>query len=111
MSCNNLSWGEDVRYLPSNSQIIPESGGIYKVLRNDGEVGKLSRVYIGKTNSLRSRFLFHISSEEVNTCLKNNIQGKECYFRYALLTGEENRQNAENHLLSLGKYECNTQGQ
>lgn len=111
MSCANLDWSSDVRYLGSNSYLIPESGGIYKVLRNDGEKGKLSRVYVGKADNLRSQYNRHLSDQEENSCLKSNIQTKECYFRYALLAGEDNRQNAENHLLETGKYECNIQGQ
>jgi len=111
MSCSNLNWSQDIRYLVSNSYLIPGSGGVYKVLRNDGVKGSLSRVYVGKAENLRSQYNRHLSDSEENICLKNNIRTKECYFRYALLSGEESRQNAESHLLETGKYECNIQGQ
>lgn len=111
MSCTDLKWSSDIRYLSSNSHLIPESGGIYKVLRDDGVETKLSRVYVGKADDLRSQYNRHLSDQEENSCLKNNIRTKECYFRYALLAGEDNRQNAEDHLLETGKYGCNTQGQ
>jgi len=111
MSCTNLKWSGDIRYLRLNSYRIPESGGLYKVLRNDGEKGKLTRVYVGKAINLRSQYERHFSDYEENVCLKNNIRNKECYFRYSLLAGEDNRQEAESHLLKTGKYECNVQGQ
>jgi len=111
MSCTNLKWDSKVRYLNSNSHFIPESGGIYKVLRNDGVEGELSRVYVGKASSLKNQYLKHLFDSEENECLKNNVQNKECYFKYALLAGEQHRQDAENHLLDNGTYECNARGQ
>lgn len=111
MVCEDLNWSNDIKYISSNSNQIPESGGIYKVLRNDGETGKLTRVYVGKASNLKSQYLKHLSDPEENECLKNNVQNKECYFKYALLAGEQNRQEAENHLLETGKYECNVLGQ
>lgn len=111
MSCTDLKWSGDIKYLSSNSHLIPESGGMYKVLRDDRVEGKFSRVYVGKANDLRSQYDRHLSDQEENNCLKRNIKTQECYFRYALLAGEENRQRAESHLLETGKYECNVLGQ
>jgi len=111
MSCTNLSWSYDIRYISSNAEKIPESGGIYKVLKDEGKSSEYTRVYIGKAANLRSQFSFHLSGNEENECLKRNIQNNQCYFRYALLEGENNRQDAESHLLKIGKYECNMQGQ
>ena len=111
MSCTNLKWVGEIRYISSNSEKIPEAGGMYKILRNDGEKGKLTRVYIGKAVNLRSQYNFHLSSSEENECLSKNVRNNECYFKYALLDGEQSRQEAEDHLLSLGTYKCNTQGQ
>ncbi len=111
MTDQNLNWNDSVRYISSNASDIPESGGLYKVLRDDGEEGKLTRVYVGKAANLRSQFNYHLSDSEENECLKKNLRNKTCYFKYALLSGEENRQNAEADLLSKGTYECNIQGQ
>lgn len=111
MSCTNLRWSSNIRYISVNSGRIPENGGVYKVLRDDGEEGKLARVYVGKAIDLRAQYTRHLSDYEENTCLRRNLNNEECYFKYALLSGEENRQNAETHLLNTGKYECNAQGQ
>lgn len=46
MSCESSEWSNDIRYIALNAEKIPELGGIYKVLRNDGEPGKLTRVYV-----------------------------------------------------------------
>ena len=94
MNNQSLNWSDDIKYLSSNAVKIPESGGLYKVLRNDGENGKLTRVYLGKAENLRSQFNYHLSDSEENECLKRNVHNKECYFKYALLSGEDNRQNA-----------------
>ncbi|OGD85917.1 hypothetical protein A3B51_01595 [Candidatus Curtissbacteria bacterium RIFCSPLOWO2_01_FULL_41_18] len=111
MSCQNLNWSGNIKYLASNADKVPESGGLYKVLRNDGVDGKLTRLYVGKAANLRNQFNFHLSDNEENECIRENVRNKECYFQYALQAGEDNRHAAENHLLETGKYECNTQGQ
>jgi len=97
--------------MSNNSDRIPESGGIYKVLKDKGESGKLTRVYLGKAADLRRQYNYHMSESEENICLKDNLRKETCYFRYALLSGEENRQDSEDHLLQNGSYECNVQGQ
>ena len=111
MSCTNLNWSDDVRYISSYAEKVPETGGIYKFLKDDGEDGKYTRVYVGKAVGLRSQYNFHLSDNEENECLKTNLENNQCYFRYALLSGEDSRKNAEDHLLKDGKYECNIQGQ
>lgn len=111
MCCENLSWSEGIRYTEGESGKIPHQGGIYKVLRNDGKERSLTRVYVGKTDNLSARYLEHLSPSESNSCLRENIRGKECYFKFALLSGEENRDNTEDHLLKTGKYQCNIAGQ
>lgn len=107
MSCQNLKWSNSFRYKIANSGMVPENGGVYKVLRDDGEEGKMTRVYVGRALDLRKRYLEHLSSDEQNTCLKRNLANEVCYFKYALLSGEDNRIAAESHLLKDGSYECN----
>ena len=77
------------------------------MLRNDGVPEKLTRVYVGRAKKLRERYLEHFSPNEQNTCLKRNLAKKGCYYKYALLSGEDNRIAAESHLLEEGTYECN----
>jgi len=107
VSCQNLKWSTSFRYTAGNSFKVPESGGIYKVLRDDGEKGKMTRVYVGRAFPLRKRYLEHLSPNEQNACLKRNLANEDCYFKYALLSGEDNRIAAESHLLEEGTYECN----
>ena len=104
-------WSVDIRYIQNNSQAVTESGGVYKVLRDDGVSGKYSRVYVGKAENLRKRYLEHLSQNEPNRCLLSNLQSRICYFRYTIITNEAGRQSLESQMLSEGKYECNTQGQ
>lgn len=108
---NQIKWSGNTRYLESNSSNIPAFGGVYLILRNDGKEGYLTNVYVGKAENLKSRYLDHLSVNEENSCIKNNLNNYECYFRYTILTREEDRQNLENRLLGIGKYQCNVQGQ
>ena len=111
MVTDQIVWSDDIRYIDSNSERISTSGGVYMILRNDGVKGYLSNVYAGKAKNLRDRFLEHLSDEEKNTCIKNNLKNKECYFRYTVIYNEVGRQELEDQLLRNGKYECNVQGQ
>lgn len=108
---NHQKWSGDIRYIESNSSRITTSGGVYKILRNDGKEGYLTNVYVGKAEDLNSRYLDHLSANEENSCIKNNLNNNECYFRYTILSREEDRQNLEVKLLREGKYQCNVQGQ
>lgn len=81
MSCVNLQWSGDIKYISLNSEDIPESGGVYKILRNDGRAGELIRVYVGKAANLRSQFNFHLSDSEENECIRRNLRNYQCYFR------------------------------
>ncbi len=107
MSCQKLKWSLIFRYTSGNSGKVPESGGVYKVLRDDGEEGEKTRVYVGRAANLKKRYFEHLSSSEQNACLKRNLASEDCYFKYALLSGKENRIDAEAHLLEIGAYECN----
>lgn len=111
MDIDSIEWEDDVRYIDSNSEEIPDKAGIYKILRDDGEKGKYTRVYVGKTESLKQRYGEHLSENEINLCIKKNLKNSVCYFRYAIVSKEEDRQDLEDALLKNGKYECNMQGQ
>ena len=111
MDNKQIKWSGDIRYVESNSEKILESGGVYKILRNDGKQNKFTRIYVGKAEDLKSRYLNHLSASEENSCIKNNLNNNECYFRYTVLSREVDRQNLEVELLRKGKYECNMQGQ
>jgi len=110
MDSSQIVWSRNIRYFGSNSARIPTSGGVYEILRNDGKVGYLTIIYVGKAEDLRKRYSDHLSEEE-NPCIKRNLINNECYFRYVLLFREEDRQNLEEQLLGKAKYECNVQEQ
>lgn len=103
------NWSNNLRYSSSNSQLIPQSGGVYEVLRNDNRPGLLTNVYVGKADDLNARYLQHLSDTETNQCLRENIRNNECYFRYALVATESDRVNIEGNLLQTFTWECNTQ--
>jgi len=111
MDNSQIIWSNDIRYIELNSAIIPTSGGIYKILKNDRVNRRYTRVYVGKAENLQSRYNNHLSEYEENFCIRRNLKNEICYFRYALLSREEDRQNLEKQLLKEGTYQCNLQGQ
>lgn len=111
MDTSKISWSDDVRYVEMNSAKVPTLGGVYKILRNDGENGKYTRIYVGKTDNLNTRYNEHLSDNEKNLCIKKNLKNNKCYFRYVIIPREQDRNDLEQQLLEEGKYECNVQGQ
>jgi excinuclease UvrABC nuclease subunit len=101
-----VSWN-DILYISQNSILIPQHGGVYKVLRNDGEPGKMTRIYVGKAEGLRKRFLDHLSASEPNLILSGNLYNYECYFRFLLVPLEIDRSRLESELLAEFVPECN----
>lgn len=104
-------WSNNIRYVETNSVLIPEKGGVYQIFRNDGQDGIFTNVYVGKADDLRRRYLEHISTNEKNILLFQNIIRNECYFRYIFVNEEAERQDVENRLLASYHYECNSIGQ
>jgi len=111
MDTSSIIWSKSIKYIASNSSIIPTSGDIYEIMRDDPDKKYLTIIYVGKAEDLRKRYSDHLSEYEENPCIKRNLKNNECYFRYAVVSREEDRQDLEEQLLKEGNFECNVQGQ
>ena len=84
---------------------VIDKGGIYMIsvrLKNK----KYSPIYIGKTRNLETRLLEHLSDDEENGCIKNNIK-YALSFRYCYVNNEYDRKNIEHTLYNRYTPECN----
>jgi excinuclease UvrABC nuclease subunit len=68
--------------------------------------GKWVCYYVGKAEDLESRLLDHLSSNEPNFCIKENIKYK-CGFMWLSITTDSERSGAEKFLYDTLKPECN----
>lgn len=104
-----LSWSSLISYVEGNSEKVPESAGVYELLVMQKD-NKYLRRYIGRADdSLRQRFLDHLSDEEENECIKERLQKYTCGFDYALVSSADDRADAEQALYDKysGQAICN----
>jgi excinuclease UvrABC nuclease subunit len=64
-------------------------------------------IYVGQAEDLRKRSVDHLVDTEPNECLKKHLKEIKWDFRYALLSLEADRQDAEQALYDKYKPECN----
>lgn len=101
-----LKWSYDCKYVEGNKGKIPESEGVYEVFV-ELKSGPLRRIYVGQGEDLRERLLRHLQESEPNECLKENLKKYVCWFRYARVSDERDRKDAEQALYDKRKYQCN----
>lgn len=80
--------------------------GVYR-LSYRSEDGNFYVFYVGQADDIKSRLLEHISAAEENVCIKNYIDKKSCFFRYAIVTKDHIRDAAERQMFKQYEPECN----
>ena len=101
-----LQWSKLTPLVKENIELIPlDTAGIYRLssLADDKQVYVF---YVGKSINIKKSLLQHISSE-TNVCIKNYIDIRSCYFRYAVLNGEEERSAGQRQLYRFYQPSCN----
>lgn len=63
--------------------------------------------YVGQASNIHDRLLDHLSDEEDNECIKENVSKFICGFEYAVVTKQSNRDGIEKFLYDYYKPECN----
>lgn len=90
------------------NQNVEDKAGVYR-LSSKGTDGKFNVFYIGKSDkSLKERLKDHLSSSETNSCIKNGVK-KECRYRFACVTTQDERTALEEDQIKEWKPKCNTQ--
>lgn len=87
-------------------QIEKGTPGIYRLswLSDDKQIYVF---YVGKAEDIQSQLLNHISPHETNVCVKNYIDIRTCYFKYAQIKTEAERSAGQRQLYKFYQPSCN----
>lgn len=86
-------------------KVAPTSAGVYALWVKYKKKGWVC-FYVGKANNIQSRLLDHLSDDEENDCIKENVK-YSCAFCWIEITTEGERSGAEKYLYDTIKPECN----
>ncbi len=96
-------------YRPYNEiavkKVAPTSAGVYALRVKYKKKGWVC-FYVGKADNIQSRLLYHLSDDEKNDCIKENVK-YNCAFCWIEITTEGERSDAEKYLFDTIKPECN----
>lgn len=102
----HLKWSGFIGYEEWDSNKVPESAGVYEYFTRLKDGGR-KIVYVGEADNLKERSVKHLAETEPNECFKEKLEKIKWDFRYALLSLEADRQDAEQALYDKYKPECN----
>lgn len=85
---------------------VPANAGVY-LLWVKLESGKWRCFYVGRAADLEDRLLDHLSDDEENECIKDNVTNYTCGFEYAKASRQADRAGIEKFLYDHYKPECN----
>jgi len=106
MSKVKLEWSAVYQYTLSNvNEHAPASAGVYRLSCQTGE--KRPVFYVGQADNLDERLRDHLSDEEPNDCIRLKLKNYTCYFRFAKVSKQEDRDCAERALYDHYEPECN----
>jgi len=103
-----LEWSEVFAFMASDvTAHAPMSAGIYRLScqRDDERIV----FYVGQAESLYERLRDHVLAEESNDCIRSNLGDYSCYFRFAIVEGQLDRDCAERALYDHFQPECNVE--
>jgi len=101
-----LEWSEVFALTASNvTAQAPMSAGVYRLSsqRDDEPVV----FYVGQAENLYERLRDHVLVEEPNDCIRGNRRDYSCYFRFAIVERQSDRDCAERSLYDHFQPECN----
>ena len=101
-----LEWSNVLLYTGSNVSIhVPLSAGVYRLsCKKDDEFPVF---YVGQAENLYERLRDHLSDKEPNACIVRCLQQYSCYFRYARVASQADRECTERALYDNYKPNCN----
>ena len=83
------------------------SSGVY-LLWVQLEIEKWICFYVGQALNIYDRFLDHLSNEEENECIKEQVSKYVCGFEYTVISKQADRDGIEKYLYDhYNKFECN----
>ena len=101
-----LEWSGTYTYTIYNVEIFaPRFAGVYKL--SSLVVNRRQLFYVGQAENLRRGLLSHLSDMEPNACVRSNLWYYTCYFQFALVASQSDRDCAERALYDHFKPPCN----
>lgn len=103
-----IEWSGLIEFNENNvNRFVPNKGGVYRLSVGMTD-GRRIIFYVGKAEDLQKRLLEHLSENEQNSCIKDKVQNKKTFFKFALVSSEEDRKNIENTMYHRIKgLDCN----
>jgi len=101
-----LEWSDTHTYTRSNVDIFTShSAGVYKL--SSLVAGRYQVFYVRQAENLNKELRGHLSAIESNDCIRNNFWYYTCYFQFALVASQLDRDCAERALYDHYKPSCN----
>lgn len=102
-----LTWTKLAALDDKSVKDIPDGiPGVYRLSYKDGD-GNYYVFYVGKADDIKVRLQEHLSRSEQNVRIKNYIEVKKCFFRYAKATKDYIRSSAERQMYRQFEPPCN----
>jgi len=103
-----LKWSDLLNFTEDDViKNVLEKGGVYRLSHLNQEKEYIV-FYVGKADNLKKRLLEHLSTKELNPCIKDKVTKGNNKYRFAYISNEEDRKNAEYTLYhEYNKPECN----
>jgi len=100
------NWSNRYKYNESNvDEYVPEEGGVYRLIYKRGD--KYYVFYIGQSENLWRRLKEHLDPNEPDECIKRHIREYDCYFRFAKISSQQERNNLERSEIAQYRPRCN----
>jgi len=90
---------ENIEKIPANTQ------GVYR-LSYKSDDGNYYVFYAGKSEDIKNQLLTHLSESNI-ICVKNYIDTKSCFFRYAIISQDYVRAATEKQVYNYFEPTCN----
>jgi excinuclease UvrABC nuclease subunit len=102
-----VEWSFWLDYTHDNVQrYAPMSAGVY-VLATKLKNGNVLIFYVGQAEDLDKRLKEHLSENEPNKCVRDEVKNYLCAFRYAKVSSQADRDRAERALYNRFTPKCN----
>lgn len=101
-----LKWSRPLPYTKSNVKVhAPESAGVYRLSYTLHD--KVFVFYVGQAENLYEGLRDHLSRGEPNNCIRSYLRNYNCYFRFAGVASQLDRNGAERALYDHFDHVCN----
>lgn len=101
-----LEWSPVRLHTESNVRVnAPLSAGVYWLSYKSDD--KVRVFYVGQADNLDKRLRDHLSASEPDLCIRGYVQNRTCYYRFARVARQADRNGAERALYDHFSPACN----